>query len=172
MFRYFVTYIDDYSSHAYAKFLRHKNQALQNFEEYLAENGTPRILRSDNGTEYTNKSFKQFCTNNKIKREYTVPETLEQNGVAERYSRTVVETARSLLIESELPKSFWLGAVDTAAYLRNLVKKDKTDKSPYEKFWGRKPETRHLEVFGCLAYVKNRKVKNQSFIQKHGSTFS
>ena len=50
--------------------------------------------------EYTNKNFKNFCTNNKIKFEYTVPETPEQNGVAERYNRTVVETARSLLIES------------------------------------------------------------------------
>ena len=88
--------------------MRHKNEALQKFKEYLAENGTPRILRSDNGTKYTNKSFKQFCTNNKIKREYTVLETPEQNGVAERYNRTVVETARSLLIKSKLAKSYWL----------------------------------------------------------------
>ena len=51
-FRYFVIFIDDYySSHACVKFMRHKNQALQKFKEYLAENGTPRILRSDNGTE-------------------------------------------------------------------------------------------------------------------------
>ena len=122
-------------------FLRYKNQTLQNFKEYIAENGNPRILRSDIGTAYTNKSFKQFCSNSKIRREYTVPETPEQNGVAERYNRTVVETTRSLLIESKLPKSYWLRAVDTAAYVLNLVKKDKSDKSPYEKFWGRKPKT-------------------------------
>ena len=96
-------------------------------------------------------------------REYTVPETPEQNGVAERYNRTVVETARSLLIESKLPKSYWLRAVDTAAYVRNLVKKDKTDKSPYEKFWAREPKTGHLKVFGCLAYVKNRKREKSKF---------
>ena len=143
--------------------MRHKNQALQKFKEYLAENGTPRILRSDNGTEYTNKSFKQFCTNNKIKREYTVPETPEQNGVAERYKRTVVETARSLLLDSKLPKSYWLRAVDTADYVRNLVKNDKTDKNPYEKFWGRKSKTAHLKVFGCLASVKNRKREKSKF---------
>ena len=103
-FRYFVTFVDEYSSHACVKFMRHKNQVLQKFKEYIAECGTPRILRSDNGTEYTNKNFKKFCTNNKIKTEYTVPETPEQNGVAERYNRTVVETARSLLIESKVPK--------------------------------------------------------------------
>ena len=131
-FRYFFTFIDDNSSHAYVKFMRHKNQALQKFKEYLAEIDTPRILRSDNGTEYTNKNFKQFCTNNKIKEGYTVPETPEQNGVAERYNRTVVETARDLLIESKLPESYWLKTVDAAAFVRNLVKKDKTDKSSYE----------------------------------------
>ena len=165
-FRYFVTFIEDYSSHVCVKITRHKNQELQNFREYIAENGTPRILRCDNGTEYTNKSLKQFCINNKIKREYTVLETPEQNGVAERYNRTVVETARSLLIESKLPKSYWLRAVDTAAYVRNLVKKDKTDKSPYEKLWARKPKTGHLKVFGCLAYVKNRKREKSKFHPK------
>ena len=70
--------------------------------------------------------------------EYTVPETTEQNGVAVRYNRTVVERARSLLIESKLPKSYWLRAVETAAYVRNLVQKDKYQRSPFEKFWGRK----------------------------------
>ena len=135
----------------------HKNQSLQKFKEYLAENSTPGILRSDNGTEYTDKSFKQFCTNYKIKREYTVPETPEQNGVEERYYPTVVEAAQRFLVKSELPKSYWLKAVDTAAYIRNLFKKDKTDKSSCKKFWGRKPKTGHLKVFRCLAYVKNRK---------------
>ena len=166
-FRYFVTFIDDYSSHACVKFMRHKNEALQNFKEYIAENGTPRILRSDNGTKYTNKSFfKQFCNNNKIKQEHSVPETPEQNGVAERYNRTVVETARSLLIESKLPKSYWLRAVDTAAYVRNLVKKDNVAKSRYERFCARKPKTGHLKVFGCLAYVKNQKREKSKFDPK------
>ena len=104
-FCYFVTLIDDFSSHACVTFMRHKNQALQKFQECLAENVTPHILRFDNGTEYTKKSFKQFRSNNKIKRDYTVPENPEQNGVAERYKRTVVETARSILRESKLPKS-------------------------------------------------------------------
>ena len=114
--------------------MRHKNRELENFIEYIAENGTPRILRSDNSTKYTNKIFKQFCTNNKIKREYTVPETPEQNGVAGRDNRTVVETARSLLIESKLPKSYWLKAVDTAVYVRNLVRKTRPTKSPTKTF--------------------------------------
>ena len=53
-FRYFVTFIDEQSSRAYVKFMRNTNEVYQNFKEYHAENGTPRKLRSDNGTEYTN----------------------------------------------------------------------------------------------------------------------
>ena len=133
-FRYFVGLIDDYSSHACVKFMWHKNQALQKYKEYLAENGTPRVLRFDNGTEYTNNSFKHICFNNKIKQQYTVPETPEQNGVAERYNRTVVETARSLLIEPKLPNSNWLRAVDTADYIQILSKRTRPTKATTKNF--------------------------------------
>ena len=160
------SFIDEYSSHACVKFMRYKNEVLQKFKEYLDEYGAPGTLRSDNGTEYTNKKFKRLSTNNKIKREYTVPETPEQNGVAERYNRTVVETARRFLIESKLPKSYWLQAVDTAVYVRNLVKRDANDERSYEKIWGRKPKTEHLKVFGCLAYVQNRKGEKSKFDPK------
>ena len=132
----FVIFMDEYSSHACVRFMRHKNQALQKFKEYLAENGTPRILRSDNGNEYSNKSFEQFCTDNKIKREYTVPETPEKNGVEEQYNQTVVEIVGNLLTVTKPRKSFWLRVADIAAFVRNLVKKDKTNESSYEKFWG------------------------------------
>ena len=128
------------------KFMRHKNQVLQKFKEYIAEYGMPSILRSENGTEYTHKSFTNFCTNNRIKREYIVPETPEQNGVAEPYNRTVVETTRCLLIESKLPKSYWLRAVDTAAHVRNLVRKDKEEKTSHQNVSSRKPKTDHLKV--------------------------
>ena len=60
--------------------------------------------------------------------EYTVPETPEQTGVAERYNRTVVEITRSPLMESELPKSYWLRAISTAAYVRKLIEKGKNQK--------------------------------------------
>ena len=73
-----------------------KNEIYEKFKEYLADYGTPCVLRSDNGTDYKNRKFKKPCTNNKIKRDYTAAETPEQNGVAERYNRIVVETAEPL----------------------------------------------------------------------------
>ena len=110
------------------KFITHKSKVLQELNDYIAECGTPHILRSDNGTEYT-KNFQHYFTNYKIKQEYTVPGAPERNGIAERYNRTVLETARSLLIESKLPNCYWLGAVDIAAYVRNLVKRDNKEKN-------------------------------------------
>ena len=152
--------------------MQHKTQALPKSNECFAEDGPSCILRSDNGTEYTNNSIKQFCTNNQINREHIVPETQEQKGAAERHSGTVVETAWSHMTESKLPKSYWLRAVDTATSACNLVKTNKTEKSPYRKFWARKPKTGDLKVFGCLVYTKVKNVKSQSLIQKRGSTFS
>ena len=117
---------------------------------------------TDNGTEYKNKAFKKFCISKEIAREFTVLETPEQNGVAERFNRTVVEAARCLLIDSKLPKNYWVRAVDTACYARNLVVKDKNTKSAFEKFFGRKPRSDHLKVFGCVAYSKNRDASKKS----------
>ena len=129
---------------------------MQTFKEYDAQYRQPKILRTDNETECKNKAFKNFYISKEISREYTVPGTPKQNGVAERFHRTVVEAARCLLIDSKLPKSFWVRAVDTACYARNLVVKDKNTKSAFEKFFGRKSRSDHLKLFGCVAYSKNR----------------
>ena len=86
--------------------MKYKTQALQTFKEYVAQYGRLKILRTDNGTEYKNKAFKKFCMSKEIAREFTVPETPEQNAVAELFKRTVVEAARGLLLDSKLPKNY------------------------------------------------------------------
>jgi transposase InsO family protein len=63
----------------------------------------PQRLWTDNGAEYTSKQFKDYCRDSKIKQEFTVPETPHQNGVAERFNRTLVEMGRCLLIQAKLP---------------------------------------------------------------------
>ena len=159
--RYVISFIDEFSGFSVVKYMKNKHEALSNFKEYVAQYGTPKILRSDNGTEYKNKAFKNFCIKNKIAREFTVPETPEQNGVAERFNRTVVEAARCLLIDSKLPKTYWVRAVDTACSVRNLVVKDKNAKSSFEKFFGKKPNIDHLKVFGCAAHSQNKNLKKK-----------
>ena len=143
--------------------MRNKSEVIDKFKEYIAENGTPRTLRSDNGAEYTSRKFKEFCRDLKVKQEFTVPETPQQNGVAERFNRTLVEMGRCLLIQAKLPKKYWVRALDTATHIRNLTVSANSNegKSPFELFTKKTARTNHLRVFGCTAYVKKRNVNLQ-----------
>jgi transposase InsO family protein len=76
-------------------------------------------LRSDNGGEYIDGGFKEYCDVNGIRMEKTVPGTPQQNDIAERMNRTINERARSMRLHSGLPHTFWAYAVHTAVYLIN-----------------------------------------------------
>ena len=119
--KFAITFIDEHSKYSVVKFMSKKSQAFEKFKEYVAESGTPQRLRTDNGAEYTSKQFKDYCRDSKIKQEFPVPETPQQNGVAERFNRTLVEMGRSLLIQAKLPKRYWVRALSTAAHIRNLT---------------------------------------------------
>ncbi|GJR59163.1 ribonuclease H-like domain-containing protein [Tanacetum coccineum] len=73
--------------------------------------------RSDNGTEFKNRDMLEFCGNKGIKQEYSNARTPQQNGVAERMNRTLIEAARTMLADSLLPTTFWAEAVSTACYI-------------------------------------------------------
>ncbi|GJR93437.1 putative ribonuclease H-like domain-containing protein [Tanacetum coccineum] len=72
-----------------------------------------KIIRSDNGTEFKNKVMDDFCREKGIKREYYVAKTPQQNGVAKRRNRILIEAARTMLADSKLPTTFWAEAVYT-----------------------------------------------------------
>lgn len=93
------------------------------------------------------------------------PYTPEQNEVAERYNRTIVQMVRSMLVWAKLPHSFWGEAAMTANYLRNILPTTKDDKSPEELWTGQKPGISHLRTFGCLVHVHIPK-KNRSKLDK------
>ena len=120
-YRYLLMLVDEYSKFEAVKFLRVESEALEKFKKLVDEHGCPKSLRSDNGTEFTNKNIENFSIENETRQDFTVPETPEPNGMAERANRTIVEMARCLLLEPKLPKSYWLRAIATACYLRNLV---------------------------------------------------
>ncbi|GKB36322.1 putative ribonuclease H-like domain-containing protein, partial [Tanacetum coccineum] len=73
----------------------------------------------DNGTEFKNKEMNQFCERKGIKRAFSVAKTPQQNGVAERKNRTLIEAAMTMLADSKLPTTFWAEAVNTACYVQN-----------------------------------------------------
>ncbi|GJZ58172.1 putative ribonuclease H-like domain-containing protein [Tanacetum coccineum] len=91
-----------------------------------------------------------------IKREYSVARTPQQNGVAERRNRTLIEAARTMLADSKLPTTFWAKAVSIACYVHNKVLVVKPhNKTPYELFRGFKPTLSFMRPFGCHVTILN-----------------
>ena len=78
-----------------------------------------KAIRTDNGGEFTSTEFEAYLRAEGVKHELTIPKNPEQNGVAERMNRTLVETVRSMLSCTNLPHKFWGEALSTAAYLHN-----------------------------------------------------
>ena len=156
---YFLTFIDDHTRYIWVYMLKYKSEVFKRFVEWksMVERSTGRklkVIRSDNGGEYTSNEFKAYLTSEGIKHELTIPRTPEQNGVAERANRTLIESVRSMLIGTNLPQSFWAEALSTAVYLKNrsptkIIK----HKTPHEALFSSKPKVNHLRVFGCVCYA-------------------
>ena len=115
-----------------------------------------RVIRTDNGGEYTSQPFNKLCTDKGIMHPFTNPYTSEQNGVSERLNRTLVESARSMLYHAKMPLKFWAESVNTAVYLRNRSPTSLSalkDKTPFESWFGVKPNVSNLKVFGSVCFV-------------------
>ena len=155
---YFLTFIDDKTRYVWVYVLKRKDQVFEKFLEWkaLVEKSTGhklKALRTDNGGEYTSAEFEAYMKKEGVRHELTVPKTPEQNGVAERMNRTLVETTRSMLADSKLPPKFWAEALSTAVYLRNRSPtKSVEGMTPFEAWMGEKPNVEHLRTFGCVAY--------------------
>jgi hypothetical protein len=117
-------------------------------------NKSIKILRTDNGTEYTNSDFQMTLRKLGIIHQTTCPGTPQQNGISERKNRHLLEMTRALLFAGNLPKPFWADAVLTSCYLINRLPSRILDyKSPLEILYNRNINISHLRVFGCVCYV-------------------
>ncbi|GJS11618.1 putative ribonuclease H-like domain-containing protein [Tanacetum coccineum] len=158
---YCLVVTDDYSRFSWVFFLATKDETSGILKSFITgvENlidQKVKVIRCDNGTEFKNKEMNQFCERKGIKREFSVARTPQQNGVAERKNRTLIEAARTMLADSKLPTTFWAEAVNTACYVQNRVLVTKPhNKTPYELFLGRKPALGFMRPFGCPVTILN-----------------
>ncbi|GKA70037.1 retrovirus-related pol polyprotein from transposon TNT 1-94 [Tanacetum coccineum] len=131
-----------------------------------------KIIRCDNGTEFKNKEMNQLCEKKGIMRQFSVARTPQQNGVAKRRNRTLIEVARAMLVDSKLPTTFWAEAVNTACYVKNRVLVVKPhNKTPYELFNGRPPILSFMRPFGCHVTILNTIDHLGKFDSKAGEGF-
>jgi transposase InsO family protein len=144
---YYVVFIDDFSQKSWIFFSR--------FQEFkaLVENQTGkkfRVLRWENGGEYTSKEFMDFCAGEGIKRELTIPYSPQQNGVVERKNKTIVGAVRALLHDQGLPLFLWAEACYTVVYLQNRSPHRAVGSMTLEEaFSGKKPKVHGRESHVC-----------------------
>lgn len=163
---WFVSFIDDFSRRVWVYTMRHKDEVLEVFVKWKKATETQtgrkiKVLRSDNGGEYTSDPFLQVCQDEGIQRHFTVRMTPQQNGVAERMNRTLLEKVRCMLSNAGLGKAFWAEAVTYACFLINrLPSAALGGKTPIEVWYG-KPAYDYdsIHVFGCPAYYHVRDSK-------------
>ena len=104
--------------------MKRKDEVFNKFKEFegLIENHTENKIKtflSDNGGEFTSNEFKELCKDSGTKRELTTPYNPQQNGVAERKNRTIMEFARAMLHDQYIPMHLWVESTKTTVYIQN-----------------------------------------------------
>ncbi len=136
-----------------------KGEAFEKFKQYkaLVENEIGhkiKVLRSNNTGEFVSKKFDAFLAECGIQRQMNAPYSSQQNGVAERANRTIMECARNMILAQGLELEFWGKVLNTVVYIKNRCpSKALNSKTPQEAWSGRKPNVSHLRVFGCKAFA-------------------
>lgn len=153
---YILTVRDDFSGYSAVACVKRKSEVGEAFCDILArwarETGKlVKRVRTDGGSEFLGQ-FKESLRGKGILHERSVRYTPQQNGVAERFNRTLVERMRCMMFDAGLPREFWAEAAVTSCHLHNKVPSRSQQKSPQELFSGAKPNLSSLRTFGCLAF--------------------
>ncbi|OXU31735.1 hypothetical protein TSAR_007912 [Trichomalopsis sarcophagae] len=169
--RFFLVLKDESTGFRKVYFMAHKSKVINRFKEFEAfvrtQIGTQiKVLRSDNGTEYTCGKFQTFLKERRIIHELSSPYIHEQNGRAEREIRALVESERSMLHAKKVDKKLWSEAVNAACYILNQTINPGDTTTPFEKWFRRKPTIKHLKIFGARAYMNVLKEKWHKFDPK------
>ncbi|KAD4586040.1 hypothetical protein E3N88_23641 [Mikania micrantha] len=168
---YCLVVMDDYSRSTWVFFLAKKDETPEILKKFITlienqKNLKVKVIRTDNGTEFRNQILIDFCDEKEIARQYSAARTPQQNGVAERRNRTLIEAARTMLSEAKLPIFFWAEAVNTACYVQNRALLNKHHhKTPYEILFNQKPKVGHFKSFGYPCTLLHTE-PNQKFDDK------
>jgi len=155
-YRYYTIFIDECIYFCWSFPLVNKSDLFSMFVAFYSFLVTQLILLklySLMGGEYTCNCLKQFLLDKGIAHHLSCPHTPEQNGVAKRKYKHIMETTSTLLHTAKLPSKFWSYACLTVTYLINRMPTPVLlHKSPFEMLFGSSPELNHLRIFGCACF--------------------
>uniref|UniRef100_A0A0A9X817 Retrovirus-related Pol polyprotein from transposon TNT 1-94 n=1 Tax=Lygus hesperus TaxID=30085 RepID=A0A0A9X817_LYGHE len=160
--KWYLTCLDDYTHFAVSYLLEKKSEVFDFLKIYVEEveskwNSRVHKIRCDHGGEYSSNEFKKWCETKGIQIDYTNVKEPQLNGRAERLNRTLMNKTRALLFDSSMEKSFWGEALLTSStYLLNRSPTNALiGVTPAEKWFGKKPNLKNLQIFGATAYFKD-----------------
>ncbi|KAI7933351.1 hypothetical protein MJO29_016913 [Puccinia striiformis f. sp. tritici] len=166
-YSYFMLIINEYSRMAFIFFLKSKTKeevfsAINSFITRAERHCDRKVkmITTDGGSEFINSLLIPFCESLGIVKNTTAPYTPQQNGLVERFMRTISTKVRSLILQSGISTCFCSLACGAAVYIQNCVfnrARNGLPHSPYELWYGHKPNINYIHTFGCLSYVHNRK---------------
>ena len=175
-YKYFASITDDATRYRWILLLKTKDEVIPKFQEWLPYAETQsekrlKALRSDHGAEFTSYAFENFLKERGIDHDYSVAYHPQQNGVAERFNRTLEEKTRTMLITAQLPVSYWEFAMKYATWLinRSATSRLLDEKlTPYEAWTGRKANLGGVHTFGCMAVCLVPKLKRDHKLSPTG----
>ncbi|GJT81300.1 putative RNA-directed DNA polymerase [Tanacetum coccineum] len=157
-YKYFLTIVDDYSRAVRAYLIKSKDEVtffIESFVEliYTQFNKRIKVFRSDNGTEFVNNKLGMLFKEKGIIHQTFCAHTPQQNGIAERKHRHLLNVARGLMFQGGIPLNMWSECILTVVYLINrLPSSVLSGASPYLLVYGKEPSLSHIRCFGCLCY--------------------
>ena len=157
---YSLGIVDCHSRSGWKFYLKTKDETSNNVISFVTEIETQtgkkvKRIRCDGGSEFLNKELKAFAKKKGIVIETSAPYTQQQNGVAERFNRTTGEHALAMLKEAGMSNGFWPEAHEYASYVQNRSPTRVLNKlTPYEAFYGKKPDVSALRIFGSECHVR------------------
>ena len=176
-YKYFLTIVDDYSRATWVHLMSTKSNAFPLLQSFIAlvetQFGTfVKCIRSDNGMEFQDTIALQYYANKGIIHKKTCVDTPQQNGIVERKHKHLLEVARALMIQANLPQQCWGESILTALYLINRFSTPLLQyRTPFELLYKEKPSYAHLRVFGCFCYVSTLKEVEANFTPGHLHVF-
>lgn len=148
-----------------------KSEGPRKIQEFVekAEKQTSksvRAIRTDGAAEYNSKAYKDWLAKKGITKETSAPYCQSQNGLAERNIQTINNMATCMLLQAGLKPPYWGYAVTYAAFIRNVLPTKRSEKSPYEQWFGKKPNMQMVHTFGCEAWAHIPKQRRKKFVGK------
>ncbi|GJR33244.1 ribonuclease H-like domain-containing protein [Tanacetum coccineum] len=161
-YKYYVFFLDHYSQFVWVYPLLNKSDVLSKFVLFRTYFHTQfkheiKSFQCDHGGKFDNRSLHKLFSDNGIEFRFSCLKTSQQNGKSKRMVRTINNQIRTLFFQANLPRTYWVEALNMAVHLINIFPSTAINNDiPYTRLFGKNPDYSLLRTFGCLCYPHHK----------------